>query len=86
MLNSDEMLLRALTDALVERKRQEAEQWTVERELLATLTETVHALLIVTLKVNGAKSVGKPLRIPRPNDGESTQPAVSMREFVAMNG
>jgi hypothetical protein len=81
------MLVEALVAALAERDKQEAETWTVERELLATLVEITHSLLLVTLRANGAKSVGKPIRVPRPGDpaGGSGSGAVSMGQFVAMN-
>ena len=81
------MLVQALVEALAEKDKWEAETWTVERELLATLVEVTHSLLLVTLKANGAKSVGKPIRVPRPGDDRPGQSdAVSMGQFVAMNG
>lgn len=81
------MLVQALVEALAEKDKWEAETWTVERELLATLVEVTHSLLLVTLKANGAKSVGKPIRVPRPgDDSPGGSDAVSMGQFVAMNG
>lgn len=80
------MLVQALVEALAERDTWEAETWTVERELMATLVEITHALLIVTLKANGAKNTGKPLRVPRPGSldaGTSDEP-MSMGQFAAM--
>lgn len=79
------MLIQALVEALAERDQWEAEAWTVERELLATLVEVTHALLIVTLKANGVKSPGKPIRVPRPGAvSEQRDAPVSMGEFAAM--
>jgi hypothetical protein len=81
------MLMQALVEALAERDTWEAEAWTVERELLATLVEVTHALLIVTLKAHGAKNVGQPIQVPRPHRDTAapSTPAVSMRDFMAMN-
>jgi len=79
------MLIQALNEALAERDRSEAEAWTVERELLATLVEVTHALLIVTLKAHGAKNPGKPLRVPRPDAvGDARDEPVSASQFAAM--
>lgn len=77
--------MQALVEALAEKDKWEAETWTVERELLATLVEITHSLLLVTLKANGAKSVGKPVRVPRPTDGERQSDALSIGQFAAMS-
>lgn len=44
--------------------------WPVERELLATIAETLHSLLLVTAKVYGGKNLPEQLRIPRPGRPE----------------
>lgn len=78
------MLIQALVEALAERDQWEAEAWTVERELLATLVEVTHALLIVTLKAHGAKNPGKPIRVPRPGSSDLPDAAVSISDFASM--
>jgi len=57
-------MFEALEAAAVRREK----QWTTERELLASILETLHALYLLTARANGAKNVGKPLRVPRPGD------------------
>lgn len=71
-------LLEAFSDEIVD-------YWPLERELLATLVEICHALLVVTLKANGAKRTPPPLRYPRPDavTGEKAKP-VPMSEYVQM--
>lgn len=58
--------------------------WTTDRELLATSTETQAALLHVYLKVNGAKNLGKPMRITRPWEREAKAKKIGMSEFAQM--
>lgn len=79
-------MLEALSDAVVAKNKEEAEVWTTDRELLAMTAELVHALLLVTLRVHGAKDVGEPLHFPRPWDEErparAQKPAVSFGQFA----
>lgn len=57
--------------------------WPPERELLAVAVELLHSLLRVTLKANGAKTVPKPIHIPRPEEGEKAKPKpISMSEYA----
>jgi hypothetical protein len=57
--------------------------WTTEREFLATIAELVSALVVITLKVNGAKKVGKPLHIRRPWESTPDRPKMlTMGEFA----
>jgi hypothetical protein len=48
------------------------EHWPVQTELLAAILEHQSALLIAFLRANGAKNVGKPLRVPRPSSMRGT--------------
>ena len=54
--------------------------WTQERELLASILEMLHMIYLLTARANGAKNVGKPLRVPRPTD--KPKGPVSPREFA----
>lgn len=63
-------MLEALLDAVNEDRKEEAEAWTMDRELLAVIAEILHGLLQTTLRVHGAKDVGPPLRIPRPYEDQ----------------
>lgn len=57
--------------------------WPVQYELLAAILERMDALLVVTLKANGAKNVGKPVRVPRPHGDRIKKPeAVGFGEFM----
>jgi hypothetical protein len=79
-------MLEALSDAVIEKKKEEAEGWSMERELLALQAELVHSLLLVTLRVHGAKSVGEPLHIPRPWESDievPSKPSVSFGQFAS---
>ena len=67
----------ALEAAVVERES----RWTSDREFAATSVEIMHGLLISTLKIAGAKNVGKPLHIPRPWDVVKPQ-MISMGQFA----
>lgn len=50
-------------------EREKAAAWTQTDELLATLTEIVHALYVVTVQAHSSKRVSiHPLHIPRPGD------------------
>lgn len=72
---------------LVALEREAARQhsaWTPQLEISAVTAELLHALLLVTLKVNRAKNVGKPLRFPRPWEQAEEKKLLSMREFVKM--
>jgi hypothetical protein len=78
-------MLEALVGAVNERQREEVQGWTTDRELLAVIAELLHSLVQVTLRVNGAKNVGPPLRIPRPGEEpyeEPKKPAVSFGQFA----
>ena len=71
-------LLQAFSDEVVD-------YWPLERELLTTLVEICHALLVVTLKANGAKRTPPPLRYPRPDSVmEKEAEPVPMSEYVQM--
>jgi len=64
LTDEDGDVFEALEAAAVRREK----KWTTERELLASILETLHALYLLTARANGAKNVGKPLRVPRPGD------------------
>jgi hypothetical protein len=51
--------------------REAESYWSVERELLATIAEIAHALLLVTAKAYGGKGLPEPLHIPRPGERRS---------------
>jgi hypothetical protein len=59
-------------------RRQNA--WTQERELLASILEMLHMIYLLTARANGAKNVGKPMRVPRP--GDKPKAPLSPREFA----
>ena len=42
--------------------------WTTDRELQASQIELTHMTYLLLARANGAKKVGKPLRVPRPDD------------------
>jgi hypothetical protein len=74
-------------DALVEaaNRKAEAEAWTTEHELLASLTEWVHALWATTVRVNSSKKVNiEPLRIPRPGVRDEAPRAVSPSDLAML--
>jgi len=71
-------MFAALEAAAVRREK----QWTTDRELLASILETLHALYLLTARANGAKNVGKPLRVPRP--GDKPKQALSPGAFAQM--
>jgi hypothetical protein len=58
-------------------------RWTTDRELAASTLELIHSLYLLTAKANGAKSVGKPMRVPRPGDPDPAKP-MSPAAFAAM--
>jgi hypothetical protein len=71
--------------------------WPMERELLATIAETLHSLLLVTAKAYGGKNLPEQLRIPRPGQpewgfesppgtpaGEGSAKVLSFSEFATM--
>jgi len=61
--------------------------WPIERELLATIAETLHSLLLVTAKVYGGKNLPEPMRIPRPGQGfEAERGFESPGEALAAQG
>jgi hypothetical protein len=63
--------------------RRREERWTTDHELAATSIELTHALLLTTLRVNGAKNVGKPMHVPRPWDKAPEKPRMlTMGEFA----
>lgn len=63
--------------------RAREERWTQAHEIAAVNAELVHSLLLTTLKVNGAKNVGKPIHIPRPWDKKTAAAEVmSIRDFA----
>lgn len=62
--------------------RKREERWTTERELAATGIELTHALLLTTLRVNGAKNVGKTLHVPRPWDALEKPKMMRMSDFA----
>lgn len=58
-------------------------RWTTDRELLASILETLHALYLLTAQAHGAKNVGKPLRVTRPGDEHRQKSrGISPREFA----
>lgn len=68
-------MLEAIADAL-------GEQWGKTQELLATIAEILHALFLLTLKVNSKPhaQMPKPLRIRRPN--QPAEQVMSIGEFA----
>jgi hypothetical protein len=76
-------MLEALTNAVNDKRKEEAEAWTTERELLATTVELLHSLIVITLRAHGAKEHIKPFRVPRPYDEqEPADDAVSFGAFA----
>ncbi len=81
----DPEMFTALADAVRARR----EGWTPTEELLASTLETLHALVRVTLKANGAKDhqLPRPLKVPRPAGVKARQPdpppAASRAEIAA---
>jgi hypothetical protein len=72
-------MLVALEMAVRERET----AWTTSHELSATSAELTHALLLTTLRVNGAKRVGDVLRFPRPWDKKAKQDdMITMGQFA----
>ena len=79
----DDPMLEALAVAVNEQRKDEAEAWTTERELLATTVELLHSLIVITLRAHGAKDRIEPFRIPRPYDEEEVKPeAVGFGSFA----
>lgn len=66
--------------------REAEDYWPPERELLASILEVLHSLLIVTLKVHGAKRIPPQIRVPRPRSvvaASGKQESVSMKEYIS---
>ena len=62
-------------------------RWKPSDELLASILEMLHVLVIVTLSAYGAKNVPKPLQIPRPNDKSKPGPrAMSPQQLAYASG
>lgn len=72
-----------LMDALEEAAIQHQTRWTRQDELNASILEMLHSLYLLTARANGAKNVGKPIRIPRPGDEKADAP-ISAGEFARM--
>jgi len=77
-MDEDADVFEALETAAVRREK----RWTTEREMLASILETLHALYLLTARANGARNVGKPLRVPRP--GDKPKQAMSPGAFARM--
>jgi hypothetical protein len=58
-VSRSELVIRALV-------AEQSEYWPMHYELLAVIAEQQSALLIAFLRAYGAKGVGKPLHVPRP--------------------
>jgi hypothetical protein len=71
-----------LMDALEEAAFRREERWTRQDELNASILEMLHSLYLLTAKANGARNVGKPMRVPRP--GDKTNEPVSPGDFARM--
>ena len=69
-------MFEALEQAAIRR----SSQWTTDRELLASILEMLHMQYLAFAKANGAKKVGKPLRVPRPSD--KPKGPMSPRDFA----
>ena len=72
-----------LMDALEEAALQHHTRWTRQDELNASILEMLHSLYLLTARANGAKNVGKPLRVPRPGD-ETADAQISAGDFARM--
>lgn len=70
--------------------------WPMERELLATIVEMLHVLILTTQKAHGGKNLPKPIHIERPDQARSPRasspshpggggkaPVIRMSEFVS---
>lgn len=80
-------MLEALSQAVGRRHKTEAEAWTTDRELLATITELLHQLIIITLAANGSKDAKhmKPIHVPRPyekDDEKGSGSPMTIRDFA----
>jgi hypothetical protein len=62
--------------------REREDRWTTEREFAATSIELTHTLLLTTLRVNGAKNVGRPIHITRPWEKTPEKTMLTMGEFA----
>lgn len=82
VFEDDPVLFEALEAAAI---RQQT-RWTRQDELAASTLELLHSLYLLTARAHGAKSVGEPLRVPRPGDEEKDKKAAPMspREFALM--
>jgi hypothetical protein len=77
--DEDEEMLVALEMAVRDREN----AWTTSHELSATAAELTHALLLTTLRVNGAKRVGDVMHFPRPWDKKADKvETITMGQFV----
>ena len=76
-------MLEALTNAVNDKRKEEGEAWTTERELLATTVELLHSLIVITLRAHGAKDHIPAFKIPRPYDEpEPVSDAVGFGSFA----
>lgn len=82
------------SDVMLDAVSQEmAIYWPMERELLASILEMLHVLVITTQAANGGKNLPKPMQIQRPQfdrivsspdpGPKGGAPVISMSEFVA---
>jgi len=85
----------ASSDVMTNAVAQElATYWPMERELLASILEMLHILVLTTQSAFGGKNLPKPLHIQRPTEGLTARAAqqapagkapasvISMSEFV----
>lgn len=78
LLEEEPDIFEALEEAVVRRET----RWTTSNELSAVTAELLHSLYLLTARANGAKNVGKPMKIPRPGDGSGKPKTMSPREFA----
>jgi hypothetical protein len=87
-ITSSDVTVNAVGDELMN-------YWPAERELLASLLEMMHVLVLTVQAAFGGKNLPKPLHVQRPWEGASVggaqqrsappskAPVISMSEFVA---
>jgi len=77
-------MLRAITEQVIEMRKEEVEGWTTDRELLATTVELLHALLVAFITANSkTRPRVKPLHIPRPwEEKVDADKPMGIREFA----
>lgn len=78
VFEDDAELFDALEDAAI----RNATRWTSSDEMLASILETLHALLRATVQLNGGRVTGAPLHVPRPHEEQAKPAALSPREFA----